>query len=87
MTTAPSPPDFGPVPRPTPRESGAWDRRTADKIDYLRSTDRFTKHPTSWGFTLYRVVFGPGTDERFAEALRRLRAWIQWDAKAVPLLQ
>ena len=80
MASTSSPPDFGPVPSPRP-PSTSQDQLTADKLSYLRRTDRLTNHPTSWGFTLYRAAFGPGTDERFAEALRRLRVWVQWHTK------
>ena len=79
MASTSPPPDFGPV--PSPFASGRPSESARDYIFYLRHSDRYTSHPTSWGFTLYRAVFGPGTDERFAEALRRLRVWVQWHTK------
>lgn len=34
--------------------------------------------PNVWGFTVYRAVFGPGSDERFAAGLARLDAWARF---------
>ncbi|KAL7946010.1 hypothetical protein V8C42DRAFT_322214 [Trichoderma barbatum] len=37
--------------------------------------------PFGWGFTIYRAVFGQGTDARFAEGLNRLDKWLRWEAR------
>jgi len=93
-TTMPSKstmPDFGPIPDwamdPLHREPGenrtmmhGWDA-AARHLTYVQMSDRYTKSPSSWGYNLYRAVDGPGTDERFEEAVRRLTAWVQWMVK------
>lgn len=37
--------------------------------------------PYSWGFFIYRAVFGEGTDARFAEGLDSLEKWLRWKAR------
>ncbi len=61
---------------------GALSQCGSDNADYLRllqqNESRNSYVPFGWGFTIYRAAFGPGSDERFATALRRLDSWVRF---------
>ncbi len=47
-------------------------------INFLANYKDNTYVPNAWGFTIYRAVFGPGSDERFAAGLKQLEDWIRF---------
>jgi hypothetical protein len=61
---------------------GALSQCGSDNADRLRLLQQHktlnTYVPFGWGFTIYRAAFGPGSDERFATALRRLDSWVRF---------
>lgn len=47
-------------------------------LDSMSRTGTGSHAPNVWGFTIYRAVFSPGSDERFAAGLARLDAWARF---------
>src|SRR5690606_3802481 len=79
MESTSGPPDFGPT---LPFKHDPVGGRVAhENLRYLDVARKFAEHPSAWSFRLYRAVFGPGTDERFAKAVARLREWVQWSVR------
>lgn len=79
MESTLGPPDFG-LPLPF-KHDPVGGRVAYENLCYLDVARKFAEYPSAWSFRLYRAVFGPGTDERFAKAVDRLREWVQWSVR------
>lgn len=66
--------------RPIDRaEVNLYDRSLAGQ--YLYALSRFEgyhEYPYCWGYTIFRTVYGPGSNEAFSKAIERLNAWIKY---------
>jgi hypothetical protein len=56
-------------------------RQVRANFDFLQTTTNNPSAPYVWGFTIYRAVFGPGSNERFTAGLSRLEDWIRWSVR------
>ncbi|KAK4112963.1 hypothetical protein N656DRAFT_797517 [Canariomyces notabilis] len=75
------PPTFGPVPQhlwdrsPPPKDRIASGR--LNRLDWYIGLPRGHAHG-SWGYTILRTAYGPGSDALFAVALDRLKSYVHW---------
>ena len=81
---------FGPIPEEVAnpsypsdpaRQSFERSRPARWDLQYLQTMRHNSYAPNVWGFTIYRAVFGPGSDERFAAGLALLEAWVRFSVR------
>ncbi|KAL7911999.1 hypothetical protein GGI35DRAFT_492045 [Trichoderma velutinum] len=77
MSTLRSLPTFEPI----PRQLIDPPRYFSSNLEVIQLPDFDPRIPFGWGFTIYRTVFGHGTDARFAEGLSRLEKWMKWETR------
>lgn len=56
-------------------------REVRQNLVFLQNIQDNPYAPYVWGFQIYRAVYGPGSDERFATALARFEAWVRWQLR------
>ena len=50
-------------------------------LGFLQDWQHNTYVPNGWGFTVYRAVFGPCSNERFAAGVKRLEDWLHFSVR------